>query len=399
LEEGNAMASWTNWSGKQRSKPQALHFVRSEADAQAIVAAAANAGQSIRVAGAGHSHAPLVINNGVIVDASGLAGVVSVDVATKRAWVWAGTRIYALGRPLHDQGLALKNQGDIDRQAIAGAVATGTHGTGITLQNLSASVTGLRIVTASGDLVECNAEHNAELFRASRLNLGAFGLVTQLQLQLTDAYRLQEQGWSEPFEPLMEKLDALVADARHFEFFWYPHTDVAVTKSTALTTAPPEYPLAAEGSRRAWSHEVLSNHRPLLHTEMEYSVPATDGPACVRAIRELILKDFAGLKWPVEYRTLAADDVWLSTAYERPTVTISVHQDANEDDAPYFRACEDIFKAFAGRPHWGKIQYLDGAALAARHPRWSDWWKARDAVDPAQLFLNDYLLTVRPARA
>ena len=390
------MASWNNWSGRQRSKPTALYFIRSEADAAAIVRQAGRAKQSVRIAGAGHSHAPLVVNNGVIVDASGLAGVVSTDAAMQRAWVWSGTRIYALGRALHDHGLALKNQGDIDRQAIAGAVATGTHGTGQTLQNLSASVTGIRMITASGDIVECSAERNAELFQAARLGLGAFGIVTQLQLQLREAYRLKEHGWSEPFDVLLPRLDTLVAQSRHFEFFWYPHTDIAVAKSTDATTADPEYPLAEEGSRLAWSYEVLANHRPLLHTEMEYSVPASDGPACMRAIRELIRKDFTGLRWPVEYRTLAADDVWLSTAYERPTVTISVHQDVNENDEPYFRACEEIFNAFSGRPHWGKVHYLDGAALASRHPRWREWWQARDAIDPSGTFLNEYLRTVRP---
>ncbi len=392
------MPSWTNWSGRQRSKPAALHFIRSEADAVAIVLDAVAQQRSVRVAGAGHSHAPLVLSDGVIIDASGLAGVVSVDVASKRAWVWAGTRIYALGRALHDQGLALANQGDIDRQAIAGAVATGTHGTGRALQNLSASVTGIRLVNASGAIVECNAQQHAELFRAARLNLGAFGIVTQLQLQLREAYRLEERGWSEPFDALLPQLDALIAQSRHFEFFWYPHNDIAVAKSTNDTSEAPVYPLAAEGSRRAWSYEVLSNHRPLLHTEMEYSVPAADGPACLRAIRELIRRDFRGLKWPVEYRTLAADDVWLSTAYERPTVTISVHQDVNENDEPYFRACEAIFNRFSGRPHWGKVNYLDGATLAARHPRWISWWRARDAIDPHETFLNDYLRAVRPQR-
>ena len=390
------MASWNNWSGRQRSKPTALYFIRSEADAAAIVRQAGRAKQSVRIAGAGHSHAPLVVNNGVIVDASGLAGVISTDAAIQRAWVWSGTRIYALGRALHDHGLALKNQGDIDRQAIAGAVATGTHGTGQTLQNLSASVTGIRMITASGDIVECSAERNAELFQAARLGLGAFGIVTQLQLQLREAYRLKEHGWSEPFDVLLPRLDTLVAQSRHFEFFWYPHTDIAVAKSTDATTADPEYPLAEEGSRLAWSYEVLANHRPLLHTEMEYSVPASDGPACMRAIRELIRKDFTGLRWPVEYRTLAADEVWLSTAYERPTVTISVHQDVNENDEPYFRACEEVFNAFSGRPHWGKVHYLDGAALASRHPRWREWWQARDAIDPSGTFLNEYLRTVRP---
>lgn len=390
------MASWSNWSGRQRSKPTALHFVRSEADVTAVVREAARAGRSIRVAGAGHSHAPLVVNDGEIIDSSGLAGVVRADRATRRARVWAGTRIYALGRPLHDAGLALANQGDIDRQAIAGAIATGTHGTGATLKNLTAAVTALRLVTATGEVVECNATANADLFRAARLNLGAFGVVTQLELQLVDAYRLQEHGWSESFDAVMDKLDSLVTATRHFEFFWYPHNDVAVAKSIDVTDAAAVYPLAEEGGRCAWSYEVLPNHRPVKHTEMEYSVPAEHGPACLRAIRELIRRDFADLKWPVEYRTVAADDVWLSMAFERPTVTISVHQDVNEDDEPYFRACEEIFKSYAGRPHWGKVHYLDGDELAARHPRWRDWWQARDAIDPKGVFLNEHLRRVQP---
>jgi FAD/FMN-containing dehydrogenase len=390
------MVSWNNWSGRLRSKPAALHFVRSEADAAAIVRDAARAGRTIRVAGAGHSHAPLVVSDGAIVDTSGLAGVVRTDLATKRARVWSGTRIYALGRALHDQGLALRNQGDIDRQAIGGAVATGTHGTGRALKNLSAAVTAARIIVASGEIVECSADHNLELFHASRLGLGAFGIVTQLELQLTDAYRLKERGWSEPFEALKPRLDALIAGSRHFEFFWYPHTDVAVAKSIDETDADPVYPLADEGERLGWSYEVLPNHRPRFHTEMEYSVPAPDGPACFEAIRELIRSDFAGLQWPVEYRTLAGDDVWLSTAYERPTVTISVHLDVNDDETGYYRACEEIFKSYAGRPHWGKVNYLDGTALADCHPRWFDWWAVRNAVDPTGLFLNDYLRGIRP---
>jgi FAD/FMN-containing dehydrogenase len=390
------MPAWKNWSGRQRAKPAALHFVRSESDAAAIVRDAVRAKQTVRVAGAGHSHAPLVITNGVIVDTSGLAGVVATDSSAKQALIWAGTRIYALGRALHDRGLALENQGDIDRQAIGGAVATGTHGTGPTLRSFSASVTGIRLVTASADIVECSASTNAELFSAARLHLGAFGIVTQLQLALTDAYRLREKGWTEPFHAVMEKLDALVAEARHFEFFWQPQTDLMNAKSTFATLADPVYPLAQEGARCAWSYEVLSNHRPYLHTEMEYSVPADRGPECMRAIRELVHRDFRQMKWPVEYRTLAADDVWLSTAYERPTVTISVHQGVDEPEEPYFRACEEIFLAHDGRPHWGKVSYLDGTTLAVRHPRWAEWWRVRDAVDPAGVFLNDYLRRLRP---
>ena len=390
------MPTWSNWSGRQRARPTAIHFVRSESDARALVRDAAASGTSIRVAGAGHSHAPLVITDGIIVDASGLAGVIETDSAAQRAWVWAGTPIHTLGRPLHDAGLALNNQGDIDRQAIAGAIATGTHGSGPRLQNLSAAVTGARLVLASGETIDCAAGENPKLWQAARLNLGAVGIVTRLELQLREAYKLAERGWSESYEALQSRLAELINATRHFEFFWYPHNDTAIAKAIEETDAEPVYPLAEEGARCAWNYEVLPNHRPHRHTEMEYSVPAESGPECLAAIRDLIRSDFPELQWPVEYRTVAADDVWLSMAYGRPTVTVSVHQDINEDDEPYFRACEAIFLSFDGRPHWGKVNYLDGAQLAAYHPRWRDWWAVRDQVDPDELFLNDYLRGIRP---
>ena len=129
---------------------------------------------------------------------------------------------------------------------------------------------------------------------------------------------------------------------------------------------------------------------------MEYSVPAQHGPACMRDIKTLLDNRFSEIRWPVEYRTLAADDVWLSTAYEQPTVTISVHQAIDEPDEPYYRACEEIFLEYGGKPHWGKVSYVDGEQLAAMHPRWDDWWQVRDRVDPKGVFLNPYLHSIRP---
>lgn len=370
--------------------------MRSEADVVAVVQHAVTGGQHVRVAGAGHSHSPLVVNDGVIVDTSGLSGLVSTMAAARRARVWAGTRIYAMGRPLHDAGLALDNQGDIDRQAIGGAVATGTHGTGRRLRNLSAAVAGARLVLASGDIVECSANREPELFQVVRLHLGAVGVVTQLDLQLRPAYVLQERAWSESFEAIAPRIGRLADASRHFEFFWYPATDLAHAKAIDESQAEPVYPLGGEGERLAWSYEVLPNDRPHLHTEMEYSVPAEQGPACLAAIRDLIQRTFPDLRWPVEYRTLAADDIWLSNAFERETVTISVHQGIDDDDAPYFRACEEIFRQFAGRPHWGKVNYLSSRDFAGLYPRWADWWVVRDRFDPQGVFLNPYLASIRP---
>ncbi|MGF1595983.1 MAG: D-arabinono-1,4-lactone oxidase [Acidimicrobiales bacterium] len=389
---------WRNWSGRHVVRHGSLRHVRTEGDVVAAVTTAADRDAVVRVAGAGHSHQPLVPTDGVILDVSALAGVIGTDGARHRATVWAGTPVYALGRPLHDAGLGLVNQGDIDRQFIGGAVATGTHGTGRELANLSSAVTGARIVLASGDVVDCGPDTEPDLWQVARHNLGAVGVVTRLELQAREAYRLREQGFTASFDELAGRLDELARAHRHFEFFWYPVADRAAVKTIDETDDEPDYPLGAEGERTGWSYEVLPNHRTWPHTEMEYSVPAAAGPSCLGAIRALLGAEFPTMPWPVEYRYLAADDVWLSTADGRETVTISLHQGVEVDDEPMFRAAEEVFRSFDGRPHWGKVHYLDGDELAAIHPGWNKWWAVRDAHDPAGVFLNDHLRSFRPGR-
>jgi FAD/FMN-containing dehydrogenase len=332
----------------------------------------------------------------VIVDVSGLSGVIAVDPVAGRARLYAGTRICELGRPLHDAGVALANQGDIDRQTIAGAVATGTHGTGNELRNLAASVVGLTLVTADGHVLRCSALEHRDVFEASRLGLGAFGIATEVELAVAPAYRLAESGWKQSYGELRPRIEEHVASHRHFEFFWYPGNDVAIAKTIDVTDEPARYPLGREGSRVGWSYEVLPNHRPHLHTEMEFAVPVATSLECLDEIRDLMRTEFPDLAWPVEYRTVASDDVWLSQAYERDVATISVHQGIDIDDTPLFRACESVFRRYDGRPHWGKMHEFDAADLASAHPRWRDWWERRDDVDPDGTFLNDVLARWRP---
>jgi len=390
------MPQWSNWSGKQSAGIANLHFIRSEEDAQALVRRASDEGHTLRVAGATHSHSPLLVNPaGIIADPKGLAGVVSTDADSRSAWVWSGSRIFALGRALAEQGLALHNQGDIDEQTIAGATATGTHGTGARLKNLSSAVIGARIVTASGEIISCDAHHETDVWQAARLHLGALGLITQLRLALKPSYKLREQTWKQPLQAALQEQAERSAAHRHFEFFWFPQTDTATVKVIDETNDSPEYPLAGEGERCAWSFEVLPNHRPHRHTEMEYSVPAEQGPDCMRALQNLLRTRFPDVVWPVEYRAQAADDVWLSPASGRATVTLSVHQAIDQDDEPYFRACEEIFLAHDGRPHWGKVNYLTGDQLAERHSHWDDWWQVRNRLDPNGGFLNPYLSKLR----
>jgi len=382
---------WNNWSGRLSGSPERIESPRDEADVVQVIRHASSDRSRIRCVGAGHSHSPLVVSNETLLDLSALSGIVDASFTRKEATLRAGTRISALGVPLRQHGLALHNQGDIDRQAIAGAIATGTHGTGRTLQNLSASIVGARLVLADGRVVDCDAENKSELFEVCRLSLGAVGVLTELRLSVREAYRLEERMWLEDLDSILENIEGLTSATRHFEFFWQPGKKAAACKALTETLEAPRYPLAAEGARLAWSDEVLANDRADKHTEMEYSVPTESGPDCFRALREMIARDFPDLAWPVEYRTLAADDVWLSTANGRETVTISVHQGVDLEDRPLFRAAEEIFLSYEGRPHWGKVHYLGADQLAKAHPRWNDWWRVRNEYDPGGLFMNPYL--------
>jgi FAD/FMN-containing dehydrogenase len=389
------MATWSNWSGRSTSDKAEVRFARSVDDVQATVASAAAAGRHVRVAGSGHSHAPLVPTDDVIIDVSALSGVVGVDADALVAGVWGGSLIAQLGRPLHDAGVALANQGDIDRQTIAGATATGTHGTGRELRNLSSAVLGMTLVTATGELVHCSPQEHDEIWRAARLGLGSFGVVTELELAVVPAFRLIERSWDAPYAELRPTIERHVEEHRHFEFFWYPRADRAFAKAIDLTDEPAVYPLADEGSRQAWNYEVLPNHRPRVHTEMEFAVPFESSLDCLDEILAVLTDEFPDVRMPVEYRTVAADDVWLSPAYERATATISVHQLIEFDDREFFRACELVFRRYGGRPHWGKVHEFTGADLAATHPRWAEWWVVRDRIDPGGVFLNDVLASWR----
>ena len=392
------VTGWTNWSGRSRSEHADVRFARSIDEIAATVADATARGRTIRAAGSGHSHFPLVPTDDVIVDISGLSGVVAVDRERLAARVRAGTVIAALGPPLHDAGLALPNQGDIDRQSIAGATATGTHGTGRTLGNLSTRVIGFTMVAADGSVVECSAAASPELWTAARLGLGAFGVVVEIELALVPAFRLAESAFASTYAELRPDVDRLVHEHRHAEFFWYPQSDRAFVKTIDATDEPARYPLADEGSRTGWSYEVLPNHRPRRHTEMEFAVPYDRSLDCLDEIRELVISEFPEVRMPLEYRTVAADDVWLSPAYERETATISVHRLIEFDDRPYFEACERVFARYDGRPHWGKMHSSSGDELAAAHPRWADWWAVRDTADPTGTFLNDVLRSWQPSR-
>ena len=389
------MAEWKNWSGKLSAEPQRIVQVGTVDAIRSELFAARDGGWSVRTAGTAHSHYPLLPTNGVILDTRPLSGLVSVDAEAMTATFRAGTKIHACGRPLLEHGLGLLNQGDIDQQSVGGAIATGTHGTGVELGSFSSAVTELSVLLVDGSVVTCTPDCEPGLFEAARLSLGAVGVVLEVTLQVREAYRLEEQRWLEPLESVMERIDELVTATRHFEYFWYPGQDRAICKSIDITEEPGRYPLGDEGQRLAWGFEVLPNQRLDPHTEMEYSIPTEHGPLCVAEIKNLLSSNYPDVLWPIEYRTVAADNVWLSPARGRATVTVSIHEDVERDETAYYKDAETVFRAHGGRPHWGKVHYLSGEDLAADYDHWQDWWRVRDEVDPTGVLLNDALRKLR----
>jgi len=362
-----------------------------EAELSALVREAATEGTVVRALGSGHSQTPLVATEGRIVSLDALAGVESSDPVASQATIAAGTVLHDLGDPLLELGLAMANLGDIDRQSLGGALATGTHGTGVSLTNLSGQVVGLRLVDGQGTLRALTVHERPELLRAARVALGAVGIVTAATLQLVPCYRLHERIWRTAVDACLDDLEENVSAHRHFEFFWYPHKDVAEQKGLSLTEAMPDPMEDRKYERIGWAPHIIPSVRDLRFVEMEYAVPAASGPECFQALRERMRRRHPEVMWPVEYRRVAADDAFLSTACGRETATISVHQGADLPWRDFFRDVEPIFWEYEGRPHWGKIHSLRARELAGLYPEWERFARVREELDPAGCFLNDHL--------
>jgi FAD/FMN-containing dehydrogenase len=291
----------------------------------------------------------------------------------------------------------------------------------------------LKLVTADGGVLTVSDTENAELLPAARLGLGALGIVVEVTLQCVPSFLLKAIEHPEPFDEVLDTFEQRAVEADHFEFYWWPHTDRVMTKnntrlpldtehtppsrfstwveesllqntafgaSSAVGTAFPRLvrPLNRLSTRLYGdrevvdrSYEIFAAPRRVRFREMEYALPRAAVPQALRDIHGLIERKGWDIGFPVEVRVAAPDDIWLSTAYQRETGYIAVHQYFRKDHLPYFRAVDALLRSYDGRPHWGKIHFLDAAELAARYPRFADFRALRSRLDPDRLFTNAYL--------
>jgi len=423
------MSEWSNWSGSVRCRPSAVVRPSARAEVAAAVRRAASEGQGIRAAGSGHSFTPLVATSGVLLSLENVSGVEGIGPDGAEATVLAGTRLKALGEELFARGLAMENLGDIDAQTLAGALSTGTHGTGRGLGNLSTQTVALTLVTAGGEIIDCSSRLEADLFQAARVSLGALGILWSARLSLVPAFRLRYVRKSMDLEECLESL-AELGGHRHFELYWFPYTARVDTKVMDATDAPPtaggfgrflndvilengafwglseacriaprltapvsrlSARLVSEGTRVGPSHRIFATPRLVRFQEMEYAVPAEHGADCLREIRRYVDDKKVPVHFPVEFRFVKGDDIWLSPAYGRDSAYIAVHQYRGMPYQEYFDGVEAIFRNHGGRPHWGKLHTRTATELAPLYPMWDRFHDVRRRVDPRGLFLNEYL--------
>lgn len=420
-----------NWSGNVQWNPSIIEKPSTEKEIQNIVLKAANDNKKIRVIGSGHSFTSLCSTNEILISLDNYQGATSINKEKKQATVKGGTKLSLLGELLFKEGLAMENLGDINVQSVAGAISTGTHGTGVGFKSISNQVVALKFINGKGEVIECSETKNTELFKAAQVSLGCFGIITEITIQCVPAYKLKLQNGREKLSDVLATLDQRNTENRNFEFYWIPYTDTAWTKtSNIVEESEPDkvnifnylteyvlenyvYKILCEYAKIFpsqnktvanitaasissvkkvfHSHKVYTTQRLVKFHEMEYNIPADAYNDAFKDIKKLVNTKKFNVHFPIENRWVKGDDVYMSPAYERDSAYIACHMYNKKDSKAYFTALEEIFKAYNGRPHWGKMNNFTTEDIVNSYPKFDTFMTLRKQHDPQNIFVNPYI--------
>jgi FAD-linked oxidoreductase len=431
---------WQNWSGLETAEPREVLSPASPEQVVAAVVSAREARTTVKMVGTGHSFNAIAAPGHTMLRPDRLSGIVAVDREAMTVAAYAGTSLKVLNAELERLGLSLHNMGDIAEQTLAGAVSTGTHGTGGVAAGLAAQLTGFELVTGTDELLAASPSENAGIFELGRVGLGALGILTTVTFAVEPLFLLEAHEQPMSWDEALGSFDEMVAESHHCDMYWFPHTDRMLTKrntrldaevwearpvgrmrgwlddellsnsvfgvlTAAANRAPGAIPRMNQVSARALSersysdvaHRVFTSPRRVVFREMEYAVPRAAGLDALREARTAIERSTWRISFPVEIRVAPADDVPLSSAYDRDSFYLAFHTHHRSDwrtHAAYLQAMEAIMRDHDGRPHWGKLHSRTAADLEPAYPRFGEFLTLRDRLDPDRLFANDYLRQV-----
>jgi FAD-linked oxidoreductase len=431
---------WQNWAGLESAEPRTVRRPGSVDEVVDAVVRGRRDGSTVKMVGTGHSFTGIASPGDVMLLPQQLSGVVGVDRDAMTVTAYAGTRLKVLNAELERLGLSLHNMGDIDEQTLAGAVSTGTHGTGGVVAGLAPQLAGLQLVTGTGEVVDASPVTNPEVFEVARVGLGALGILTTVTFAVEPLFLLEAREQPMSWDEALGSFDEMVAESHHCDMYWFPHTDRLLTKRNTrldadLSEAEPLHRLRgwvddellsntvfgaltaganhATGviprmnrisarvlSPRTYSdvaHRVFTSPRRVVFREMEYAVPREAGLDALREARAVLERSPWRISFPVEIRVAPADDIPLSTAYGRDSFYLAFHTHHRSDwrtHTAYMDAMERVMRDHDGRPHWGKLHTRTAADLAPVYPRFADFLALRDRLDPDRVFANDYLRRV-----
>ncbi|MEE3999959.1 D-arabinono-1,4-lactone oxidase [Tenacibaculum sp. FZY0031] len=420
-----------NWAENVQWNPSAVALPYSENEIQQLVLKAIRCNQKIRVIGSGHSFTSLCSTDEILVTLDNFQGLISIDKEKNQATVKAGTKLSLLGELLFNEGLAMENLGDINVQSIAGAISTGTHGTGVNLKSISNQVIGLKFVNGKGEIIECSTTKNTELFKAAQVSLGCLGIITEVTLQCISTYKLKLQNKKEKLSDVLATLSERNSKNRNFEFYWIPYTNIAWTKTSNIvedsepdkvnffnywteyilenhvfklmceyaTIFPSQNKTVANITAASisnvkkvyHSHKVYATQRMVKFHEMEYNIPAEAYQDVFKDVQKIVNSKKFNIHFPIENRWVKGDDVYMSPAYNRDSAYIACHVYNKKDSRAYFAALEEVFKAYGGRPHWGKMNTFNTEDIIRMYPKFTHFMTFRKEHDPENIFVNPYL--------
>ena len=414
------MAALTNWAGTVAFSAHQLLRPASVPELQDLVANSPR----IRALGSGHSFSTIADTTGDLVSTAGLPADIVVDPERATVSVGGGARYGEITLAVHEAGLALHNLGSLPHISIAGAVATATHGSGDRNGSLAAAVSALELVKADGSLVTLR-RGDAD-FDGAVVGLGALGVVTRLTLDLVPAFEIEQTVYDDlPFEALLANSDEVFSSGYSVSVFTKWDSDfcrqVWVKAATGMQAAAVLAPLRADGPRHPVPGMPAKNctqqggvagpwHDRLAHFRLEFTpssgeeiqsefwLPRSHVVEALRAVNA-VRDQIAPVLQVSEIRTVAADQLWLSGAYERDSVC--VHFTWLREPARVVAAVavlDEVLAPFAARPHWGKVFTTPPSDVAARYPRYDDFRTLIASYDPAGKFRNDFLDTYFPAQ-